>query len=78
MDMLQDLFSRFDALCDRYGIQKLETIGDAYLCTVGLFEEDPDNNSLAESAANALKMVKRNGQRSKADKAPKEERNSNP
>lgn len=58
MDMLQDLFSRFDALCDRYGIQKLETIGDAYLCTVGLFEEDPDNNSLAESAANALKMAK--------------------
>lgn len=29
MDMLQELFSRFGALCDQYGIQKLETIGDA-------------------------------------------------
>ena len=27
VDMLHDIFSRFDALCDKHGISKLETIG---------------------------------------------------
>jgi hypothetical protein len=40
MDMLQDLFSRFDALCDKHGIRKLETIGDAYIATTDMFTEE--------------------------------------
>ncbi|KAL7550307.1 hypothetical protein ACHAWF_013547 [Thalassiosira exigua] len=63
MDMLQDLFSRFDSLCDRYGIQKLETIGDAYICTTGMFDEDTttaaeNSKNLATSAAKTLEMAK--------------------
>ena len=44
MDMVQALFSRFDELCDLYGVLKLETIGDAYLCSTGLMEEDDNKN----------------------------------
>ena len=36
MDMLDSLFSRFDVLCERHGVYKLETIGDAYLVLSGL------------------------------------------
>jgi class 3 adenylate cyclase len=57
MDMLQDLFSRFDALCDRYGIQKLETIGDAFICTSPMFDENADKDH-QQVALNALEMAK--------------------
>jgi class 3 adenylate cyclase len=56
MDMLQDLFSRFDVLCDRFGIEKLETIGDAYICTTSMFDEDDKND--INAASNALSMAK--------------------
>jgi class 3 adenylate cyclase len=36
MDMLDSLFSHFDVLCERHGVYKLETIGDAYLVLSGL------------------------------------------
>ena len=57
MDMLQDIFSRFDALCDHHGIQKLETIGDAYICTTSMFDEAAGRKS-PNAAANALHMAK--------------------
>ena len=57
MNMLQDLFSRFDALCDKFGIQKLETIGDAYICTSGMFT-DVTNINERDVAVNALNMAK--------------------
>lgn len=38
MDMLNLLFSRFDKLCEKHGVYKLETIGDAYVVVCGLPE----------------------------------------
>jgi class 3 adenylate cyclase len=35
MDMLQDVFNRFDEICKDHKILKLDTIGDAYLCSSG-------------------------------------------
>lgn len=59
MDLLQDLFSRFDSLCDVHGVMKLETIGDGYICTAGLFDEDLKNTEKAKRAlAMASDMVK--------------------
>mmetsp|Transcript_29057 Transcript_29057/g.60439 ORF Transcript_29057/g.60439 Transcript_29057/m.60439 type:complete len:978 (-) Transcript_29057:154-3087(-) len=54
VDMLQDLFSRFDALCDLHGVQKLETIGDAYICTAGLL----DDCAVEDAAKNVLNLAK--------------------
>ena len=33
---LHELFSRFDRIMDKYGLEKLKTIGDAYMCAGGL------------------------------------------
>jgi len=56
MDMLQNLFNRFDELCDVHGVLKLETIGDAYICATNLMEEEDDGEQ--DAAVRALAMAK--------------------
>ena len=34
--MLNEIFSAFDSLCDRYNLEKIKTIGDAYMVVGGL------------------------------------------
>ncbi|MEZ4403684.1 MAG: adenylate/guanylate cyclase domain-containing protein [Kofleriaceae bacterium] len=41
--MLDDLFTRFDALADRHGLEKIKTIGDAYMVVAGVPEPTPDH-----------------------------------
>jgi adenylate cyclase len=36
VQMLDQLFSRFDALSDTYGLEKIKTIGDAYMVAAGI------------------------------------------
>ena len=53
--MLNKVFSSFDALAEKYGLEKIKTIGDAYMVAGGLDEGDTRNYS--ESIANmALDM----------------------
>lgn len=33
---INELFTKFDGLCEMHAVQKIETIGDAYWCAVGL------------------------------------------
>jgi adenylate cyclase len=47
--MLNDLFSRFDALAEDYGAEKIKTIGDAYMVAAGLDNSAADH---AEKIAN--------------------------
>lgn len=56
MDMLQNLFSRFDELCDVHGVLKLETIGDAFICATNLL--DADDDGVQDAAMRALAMAK--------------------
>ena len=44
MNMLQDLFQRFDSICKNHKIQKIDTIGDAYLCSAGFFNEHANDS----------------------------------
>jgi class 3 adenylate cyclase len=39
--LLDELFSRFDALAEQHGIEKIKTIGDAYMAAAGCPESDP-------------------------------------
>jgi class 3 adenylate cyclase len=48
--MLNDLFSRFDEIAGRHGLEKIKTIGDAYMAVAGA----PD--SLADHARRAVAM----------------------
>ena len=52
---MNDLFTKFDELCDVYGVRKIETIGDAYLCVAGI-EKPADGNDAARLAAMGLRM----------------------
>jgi class 3 adenylate cyclase len=55
VSLLNDLFSRFDQLAGRYGLEKIKTIGDSYLAVGGLPERRMDH---AEAIASmALEML---------------------
>jgi len=41
--MLDHLFSHFDALADRHGLEKIKTIGDAYMVAAGVPSPRPDH-----------------------------------
>jgi class 3 adenylate cyclase len=49
--VLNDIFSAFDALADRFGLEKIKTIGDAYMVAAGLPEPRADHaEAMAEMA----------------------------
>ena len=41
--LLDRLFSHFDALAERYGVEKIKTIGDAYMVAAGVPKPRPDH-----------------------------------
>jgi class 3 adenylate cyclase len=55
VQVLTDLFSACDELADRYGLEKIKTIGDAYMAVGGIGREDPD--APQRVAAMALDML---------------------
>ena len=56
IEMLNHLFSSFDELIDRHGLEKIKTIGDAYMVAGGLPEPRPGH--LEAIATFALEMLK--------------------
>jgi len=57
-DLVQELdqcFTYFDAIMDKQGLEKLKTIGDAYMCAGGLPE--PNNTHAIDIAVAALDIV---------------------
>lgn len=57
---LNTLFRGFDAICDAHGVEKIKTVGDAYLAVGGLAEADGDGAvAIAESALEMIATVER-------------------
>ncbi|MEZ0241192.1 MAG: adenylate/guanylate cyclase domain-containing protein, partial [Chloroflexota bacterium] len=52
---LDRLFSHFDTLAERYGLEKIKTIGDAYMVAAGVPDPRPDHATALASLA--LDMV---------------------
>jgi guanylate cyclase len=48
---LNDLFSTFDRLSDRFGLEKIKTVGDAYMAVAGLPAPRPDHAQAAAEMA---------------------------
>lgn len=52
---LDGLFSRFDGLLERHGLEKIKTIGDAYMVAGGVLDRRPDH--LASIAELSLEII---------------------
>ena len=57
VQFLNGLFSELDALCERYGLEKIKTIGDAYMVAGGLPEPLPDHAHAVARMALAMRDV---------------------
>jgi adenylate cyclase len=57
---LNRLFSEFDALCERMSVEKVKTIGDAYMAVGGLPRTRTDHTvAIAETALEMLRAMER-------------------
>ncbi|MCW5900386.1 MAG: hypothetical protein KIT10_14060 [Flavobacteriales bacterium] len=57
-DLVADLdlfFRRFDRLCDKHGVEKIKTIGDAYMCASGV--PDPCADHALRAVRLAMDMI---------------------
>jgi adenylate cyclase len=54
VDMLNQVFSEFDALADAHGLEKIKTIGDAYMAVAGLPGPHKDHAERAARMAVAM------------------------
>jgi class 3 adenylate cyclase len=56
---LDDLFTRFDGLADRFGLEKIKTVGDAYMAVAGAPDPRPDHTEAAADLALAILEILR-------------------
>jgi class 3 adenylate cyclase len=55
IDELNECFLAFDEICERHGLEKIKTIGDAYMCAGGL--PVPNDTHAADAVGAALEMA---------------------
>ncbi len=68
VEMLNEIFSHFDSLLDVYGVEKIRTIGDNYMCVAGVPTSRPDHAQTLARMALAMRAYirsrpPRNGKR---------------
>jgi class 3 adenylate cyclase len=51
MGVLNSIFSSFDAIADRHGLEKIKTMGDCYMAVAGVPEPVPDHAERVAAAA---------------------------
>ena len=60
MNLLNDVFSEFDRLAEKYRLEKIKTIGDAYMVAAGLPEPRADHTqAIAAFAVEMLHVVEK-------------------
>jgi class 3 adenylate cyclase/CheY-like chemotaxis protein len=64
VELLNLLFTEFDRLSQQFGLEKIKTIGDAYMVAGGLLEARPDHaEAAADMALAMLQTVRQTGRR---------------
>jgi class 3 adenylate cyclase len=68
---LDQCFRKFDRLTDRYNVEKIKTIGDAYMCATGLPSEDPNHAiNMASFAFEMQEIMKRLNEENRKNSLP--------
>ncbi|MBE7451303.1 MAG: HAMP domain-containing protein [Kofleriaceae bacterium] len=68
VSMLNDLFSAFDRLAEEHGLEKIKTIGDAYMVVAGIPEPRADHAlAMAQMARDMLAAIEDYGRRTGGD-----------
>ena len=57
VSLLNQIFSAFDALAEKYGLEKIKTIGDAYMAVAGVPKPDDKHAQAAANMALELRTV---------------------
>lgn len=57
VQVLNDVFSRFDELAERLGLEKIKTIGDAYMVAAGLPNPRPDHAAVTVRMALGMRAA---------------------
>lgn len=58
VQLLNKIFSNFDFLVEKYGLDKIKTVGDAYMSAGGLAGDNPDfTHAMADMALEMLELV---------------------
>lgn len=57
VDLLNNIFSAFDRLAEQHGLEKIKTIGDAYMAVGGLPEARPDSAKIVADMALDMRQV---------------------
>jgi adenylate cyclase len=55
--MLNSIFSAFDDMCERFGLEKIKTIGDAYMVAGGINHESSDYSAAVADLALAMQAT---------------------
>jgi class 3 adenylate cyclase len=55
VEILNEIFSAFDQICDEHGVEKLRTIGDGYMVAAGIPIERPDHAEVMTEVALAIR-----------------------
>ena len=55
LNLLNDIFSKFDQICEKHGLEKIKTIGDAYIMAGGI--PDPMPNHAIAVTTSALEFL---------------------
>ena len=58
VDVLNDVFTRFDSIADNRGLEKIKTIGDAYMAAAGLPVPVADHTVRAAHMASNMRCLK--------------------
>ena len=66
MIFLNEIYSVFDRLTDKYGVQKIETAGDCYVAATGILKDDGEGFSVIKEHGNATRDAMRMMQFAKA------------
>jgi PAS domain S-box-containing protein len=56
VELLNEIFSAFDRMADRHGVEKIKTLGDGYMAVAGAPVRMPDQDDSLSAAEMALEM----------------------